>query len=512
MDKEIYYRPEWTCGKYNATKHVAIMFNLLENSEYFFEDESADVVGIILKAGRNGIVSVSQTSSLLDISPESLEPFFITLLGIGLLSKKCPSFNDIQTYRKQCASQKTETEYYGDKVDAISKCDISTVEQVYGDAVADCSEITNAVFELTYRCSEKCLHCYNIGAIRNDEEKSGRGDFAELSFSEYKTIIDDMCDAGLVTATLTGGDPFANKDVWDIWEYLYQKDIAVTVQTNGQQLVNQIERLSNLYPRCVRLSLYAADPKAHDGITRKKGSWQTTINVIKELRANGVPVGINCVLMRPGLKSYLELKKIGEDLSSPVLFDCGVIDSLEGDLCATHHLRLTPEELEIVMMDEDIEAKKDDFEMYSNPAPYEHGAPCLAGKGTFCVMPDGKLIPCVSMHMVLGDLKTENFHSIVSDNEILQRLIEGKASDYIECGTHNYCKCCSFCAGNSYSKHGTPFKANENNCYIAKCKYSLMEKLKAGDDVLNGKTIQESIEALPEYVFPVMHIEYEKGR
>ena len=38
MSTDIYYRPEWTCGKYNEEKHVAIMFNLIANGEYFFEN------------------------------------------------------------------------------------------------------------------------------------------------------------------------------------------------------------------------------------------------------------------------------------------------------------------------------------------------------------------------------------------------------------------------------------------------------------------------------------------
>ena len=44
MKNELYYRPEWTCGRYNATKHVAIMFNLISNGEYFFENESAESI------------------------------------------------------------------------------------------------------------------------------------------------------------------------------------------------------------------------------------------------------------------------------------------------------------------------------------------------------------------------------------------------------------------------------------------------------------------------------------
>ena len=209
--KDIYYRPEWTCGKYNATKHVAIMFNLLMNGEYFFEQESADVVGMILQAGRNGEVSISNISETLNISPDSIVPFFKSLLEIGLLLKKYPDESDIMVYRKYCATQSNETSYIGENAEQYLHCEISSVQEAYDNAVADCTEINSVLFELTYRCSEKCLHCYNIGATRNDKEKSGRADFEELSLRDYKRIIDEMCDAGLVSASLSGGDPFRTK-------------------------------------------------------------------------------------------------------------------------------------------------------------------------------------------------------------------------------------------------------------------------------------------------------------
>lgn len=56
MSNEVYFRPPWTCGKYNAEKHVAIMFNLLSRMNYFFEEESADVIYWVLAAGKNGKV------------------------------------------------------------------------------------------------------------------------------------------------------------------------------------------------------------------------------------------------------------------------------------------------------------------------------------------------------------------------------------------------------------------------------------------------------------------------
>lgn len=36
-----YHRPEWTCGRYNIEKQVAIFFNLIKGTSYLFEEESA---------------------------------------------------------------------------------------------------------------------------------------------------------------------------------------------------------------------------------------------------------------------------------------------------------------------------------------------------------------------------------------------------------------------------------------------------------------------------------------
>jgi hypothetical protein len=49
MTKEqTYYRPEWTCSKYNAVARVAIIYNLIEGMCYFLEEYSAAAVGEIL--------------------------------------------------------------------------------------------------------------------------------------------------------------------------------------------------------------------------------------------------------------------------------------------------------------------------------------------------------------------------------------------------------------------------------------------------------------------------------
>ena len=48
MADKVYYRPEWTCGRYNKEFKVAIYYNLIEGMSYFFENDSAEIVGRVL--------------------------------------------------------------------------------------------------------------------------------------------------------------------------------------------------------------------------------------------------------------------------------------------------------------------------------------------------------------------------------------------------------------------------------------------------------------------------------
>ena len=67
LDKQNYIRPNWTCGRYNAEKHVALMYNLLAGYSYFFEFYSADVIGRVLLTQRNGEVSAEKVAAETEI-------------------------------------------------------------------------------------------------------------------------------------------------------------------------------------------------------------------------------------------------------------------------------------------------------------------------------------------------------------------------------------------------------------------------------------------------------------
>ena len=73
-------------------------------------------------------------------------------------------------------------------------------------------------------------------------------------------------------------------------------------------------------------------------------------------------------------------------------------------------------------------------------------------------------------------------------------------NDYDECGKYDYCAYCNLCPGNNFIEHGTPIKASEVNCYMAKARCDLAQKLKHGSDPLQGKSLPERLGELPDYV------------
>lgn len=205
---------------------MALYYNLIEGISYFFEDYSALVIGTILSIGRNTSITVEELSKQTDIAIDSLTPFLEELKGLHLLTIKQVTTDEIVAYREVVSAYRCRSSQEGEKsVQEKLPYGISTAEATYTDRVGG---ITSVMFELTYNCSEKCIHCYNVGATRNDQEISQRGNRKELTLEDYRRIIDELYEKGLVKVCLSGGDPFSKPIIWEVIDYLYQKILLLT--------------------------------------------------------------------------------------------------------------------------------------------------------------------------------------------------------------------------------------------------------------------------------------------
>ena len=77
-------------------------------------------------------------------------------------------------------------------------------------------------FDVTYRCNERCVHCY----LDHD-------DHGEMTASEYKKLLDELAQAGVLFLTMSGGEIMLRKDFFEILEYARALMFSVKLKTNG---------------------------------------------------------------------------------------------------------------------------------------------------------------------------------------------------------------------------------------------------------------------------------------
>ncbi|MDR1594151.1 MAG: radical SAM protein [Prevotellaceae bacterium] len=504
IEQQNFYRPEWTCGRYNAEKRAAIIYNLVEGMCYFLEDFSAAVVGEILAVKRNEQVYIETVAKNTGIAEESIEEFFAELLAMGLLTNEAPTAENIADYRRRVKESK-DGEYQVEKTTQEKlPYEVSSAEMAYTEVVGG---VTSVMFELTYRCSEQCIHCYNPGATRNDDEKSRRADRQELTFDDYKRIIDELHELGLVKVCLTGGDPFSKRECWQIIDYLYEKEIAFDIFTNAQALNDEkIIKLANRYPRLIGISIYSGDEAEHDKITRIKGSWQKSINAVKQLSELAVPTNLKCCVMRPNIRNYYKVAELAKQYNAVPQFEICITDSIEGDACASQNLRLPPEYMEIVLRDNNVPLYVGkEAPNFGGQAKAMDKNPCGAGENSFCITPDGSLQPCAAFPLSFGCLKEKSMVEIFK-NKNLHWWLNLKLRDYENCGRLEYCAYCNLCPGNNFIAHGTPTKPSENNCSIAKMRYELAQKMMQGYEPLENKTLAENLSELDNTIQPLRQV------
>ena len=474
------------------------MYNLPAGYAFFFEDDAADVVGVLLDAGRGGAVTLGAICGKTGFSSGELSAFLSQLTDAGLVSSHETDEHVVEAYRDQLKAADLKPDGRGNLFEQLTVSQ-SDAEKAYLRRTGVL--VGAAMLELTYTCSERCIHCYNPGATRNDSEKSGRIR-AELGLDDYKRIIDDLYDNGLFKVCLTGGDPFSKEGIWDIIDYLYSKEIATEIFTNGQRLLGNEQRLASYFPSDVGVSVYAPSARIHDRVTRVPGSYVKSLKVLDSLRAFCIPTVIKCTLMRQTVKYYPAMFDLAAKYHAELQVECRLFDGLDGDKSVSRHLRLMPEELYVVFRDPRLPFYVgEELPSYgAEPLDMEHIA-CRAGVGNITVTPEGYMIPCCSFHAVLGNLRSGDVLSELTMNPMYEKLLTTPLSSYDECGGHDYCAFCKMCPGLNYSENGTPLKPAENNCFIAKSRFAVAQMLQRGEDPLDGRSLESALASLPDFSF-----------
>src|SRR3954454_19280981 len=120
----------------------------------------------------------------------------------------------------------------------------------------------SAHLDITYRCNERCIHCY----LDHD-------DHGELTTAEIKDLLDQAAAAGTFFLTLSGGEVLMRRDFFEILEHARLHMFNVRIKTNGVMIrAKEAQRMRTLGVEHVQISVYSHRAEVHDSITKLPGS------------------------------------------------------------------------------------------------------------------------------------------------------------------------------------------------------------------------------------------------
>jgi AdoMet-dependent heme synthase len=295
--------------------------------------------------------------------------------------------------------------------------------------------------DLTYRCNERCVHCYL------DHEDHG-----EMTTAEIKDLLDQLAEAGVLFLTLSGGEIMLRKDFFEILEHARALLFSVKLKTNAILIrEKEAKRLHTLGVHSIQISIYSHRPEIHDAITKVGGSFQRSVNAIRFLKSQGLNVTVANALMLQNIRDYPGVRALGEELGVGVTMDPTITPKMDGDRSLLA-LGLDHSELAKVFRDESLIGNAEEF---CAPPPKVSeddldGLPCSAGHTACYVSPYGEVYPCVQFPLPTGNVRKSKFLDIWRHSPQLNEVRSVKLRDMTSCSECAHGGTCSRCPGLAY--------------------------------------------------------------
>lgn len=276
---------------------------------------------------------------------------------------------------------------------------------------ADNNFLRSVHWSVTGNCNLRCRHCY----MSAPDYK-----YKDLNTESCLEIIDQMEQANVSSVSITGGEPFVRRDIWQLLEYLCDKGIAVTeVYTNGLLLTDEVLGRIKKIVQPPRFVLSFDGVNGHDWLRGREGAEEATVNAIRLLKQHGFEVMIETAVYEKNIETLLEtytlLKELDIDFwKTSLIFQAG---KWKEQLCRTievpelyqAYLHLIAKYMEddapfFLQLDGFFACARNQEEQWFSPykkktVPFREGQELCCGTCRVhpYLLPDGTLLPCATM-------------------------------------------------------------------------------------------------------------------
>lgn len=188
-------------------------------------------------------------------------------------------------------------------------------------------------------CNAKCVFC----------SYPGNTDRREVSLEDGRRAIDALWELGIRIVSLTGGEPFLNRNLFDIAAHATRRGMIVFTGTNGTMLTaDTARRLREAAVQAVWISYEGPDATTFDRNRGVPGLTDKIREALRDLRSAGVTSYCICVINRT-IRDYRAFVDHIADLGfDRVKFDYPMmrLDSSYLGFGDAHMLHMDPEHMD----------------------------------------------------------------------------------------------------------------------------------------------------------------------
>jgi len=258
-----------------------------------------------------------------------------------------------------------------------------------------------------YSCNLKCDHCT---ASRFEKKEM------KLSLVDLRRISNEADKLGLCQFCISGGEPLIFKDLDEVIKALQPDKFHLAMSTNGNFLnLERAKHLKEIGLDKIKISLDDFDEKLHDKNRKNAGAYQKAINAMQNAKEAGLSVVIQTVVSRQNCQSdrLTQMAKFAQDNGFTVdLLVARATGAWEGK----HEVLITEEDAEFLRKahTQYPVLHRDTFPSYG----MDKGCGCV--DSTLHITPYGDVLPCVFIHIAIGNIFDESLADIIKRGQSIK--------------------------------------------------------------------------------------------
>ena len=163
--------------------------------------------------------------------------------------------------------------------------------------------------ELTHRCPLKCPYCSNPLELERAS--------AELSTDDWRRVLSEAADLGVLQVHFSGGEPMARRDLVQLVRHAASVELYSNLITSGVMLTEAaLAELVDAGIDHIQLSFQDAEVESAERLGGLRGAQQKKLEAARFIKAAGLPLTTNFVIHRQNVDRLEQMIALAEQLGS----------------------------------------------------------------------------------------------------------------------------------------------------------------------------------------------------